>query len=301
MSDLENVKFESKPSLRNPYIICGLNGSFNTGNASVGGVEYLISQFDAVKFAEMPASRYHVYQIPGIDSLRPTFRMEDGILTESHLPHNEFYYTKNAGPEHDLILLSGDEPSLNWEEYAEAVVDLASQFGATRLYSINSLLDVSPYTREPLISCTCTDANVKQEMEGYSVTFSNRQGMGNFGQMLIFTCQNKGLEGVNFTVRVPCYPEFNVFLGDSPKSVKAVLVRLKDLMNIDMDFGDLDSEISDMEGKLDFVRQQNPKFNALIEELEKKYIEMPYEESFEISPSEAVRLAEEFLKNNDDS
>jgi len=100
---------------------------------------------------------------------------------------------------------------------------------------------------------------------------------------------------------VPCYPEFNVFLGDSPKSVKAVLVRLKDLMNIDMDFGDLDSEISDMEGKLDFVRQQNPKFNALIEELEKKYIEMPYEESFEISPSEAVRLAEEFLKNNDDS
>lgn len=300
MSNLENVKFESKPSLRSPYIICGLNGSFNTGNASVGGIDYLISQFDAVKFAEIPASRYHVYQIPGIDSLRPTFKMEDGILTESHLPRNEFYYAKNTSPEHDLILLHAEEPSLNWEEYAEAVVALASHFGATRLYSICSLLDVSPYTREPLISCTCTDTNVKQEMEEYHVTFSNRHGMGNFGQMLIYTCQKNGLEGVNFTVRVPCYPEFNVFLGDSPKSVKAVLVRLKDLMNIDMNFDELDSEIVDMEGKLDFVRQQNQKFNALIEELEKKYIEMPYQESFDISPSEAVRLAEEFLKHNED-
>ena len=300
MRNQDNLKFDSKPALRKPYIICGLNGSFNGGDVSVDGVDYFISQFNGVKFAEMPASRYHIYQIPGVESLRPAFKMQDGLIVESQLPVNQFYYATNPGSEHDLILFLGDEPSLKWEEYAETVVDLAIEFKASRLYSMCGILDMSPYTREPLISCTCTDAKVKQEMGNYHVTFSNREGMASFGQMLIYACKKKGLEGVNFTVRVPCYPEFNVFLGDSPKSLKAILVRLKDLMHFDMNFDKLDSMIKEMEGKLNFVRQQNPNFNTFIEELEKKYIEMPYQESLDISPSDAVRLAEEFLKHNKD-
>jgi proteasome assembly chaperone (PAC2) family protein len=300
MGSLDNVKFHSKPALRKPYIICGLNGSFNAGNVSVGGVNYFINQFHGVEFAEMPASRYHIYQIAGSESLRPVFKMQDGLIVESLLPVNQFYYATNPGSEHDLILFLGYEPSLNWEEYAETIVDLACDFGAARLYTFCGLLDRVPYTREPLISCTCTDIKVKQEMEKYHVTYSNREGMASFGQMLIYACKEKGVEGVNFTVRVPCYPEFNVLLGDSPRSLKAVLVRLKDMIHFDMNFDELDSMIKEMEGKLNFVRQQNPNFNTFIEELEKRYIEMPYQESLDISPSDAVRLAEEFLKKNKD-
>ena len=299
MNSHDNLIFNSKPALRKPYIICGLNGFFNGGNVSAGGVSYFINQFKGVKFAEMPASRYHIYQIPGVESLRPVFKMQDGLIVESLLPTNQFYYATNPGSEHDLILFLSNEPSLYWEEYADTIVDLARDFGAARLYSMCGILDMTPYTREPLISCTCTDARVKQEMENYHVTFSNREGMASFGQMLIYTCKKKGLEGVNFTVRVPCYPEFNVFLGDSPKSLKAILVRLKDLIHFDMNFDELDSMIKEMEGKLNFVRQQNPNFNTFIEELEKNYTEMPYRESLDISPSDAVRLAEEFLKNNE--
>lgn len=299
MASEDNVNYIDKPSLQKPYIICGLTGSFNSGNVSIGGVNYFINQFNAVKFAEMPASRYRIYQIPGVDSLRPVFRMEDGLITESRFPANEFFYAK-TGSDHDLILFRGDEPNINWEEYAATIADVALQFGAVRLYSMGAILDMTPYTREPLLSCTCTSAEVKAEMETYSVTFSNREGMGSYGQMLVYTCREKGLEAVNFTARVPCYPDFNVFLGESPKSVKAILIRLRDLMHCDIDFSKIDKDISDMEGKLDFVRQQNPNFNTLIEELEKQYVEMPYEESLGLSPDDAVRLAEEFLKNNGD-
>jgi proteasome assembly chaperone (PAC2) family protein len=300
MGSQDNVKFYSKPTLRKPYVICGLSGSFNAGGISVGGVNYFISQFNGVKFAEMPASRYHIYQISGVESLRPVFKMQDGLIVESILPVNQFYYAINPNSEHDLILFLGYEPSLYWEEYAETIVDLACDFGASRLYTFCGLLDRIPYTREPLISCTCTDIKVKQEMENYHVTFSNRKGMVSFGQMLIYACKKKEVEGVNFTVRVPFYPEFNVLLGNSPKSLKAVLVRLKDLIHFDMNFDELDKAIKEMEGKLNFIRQQNPDFNAFIEELEKKYIEMPYQESLDISPNDAVRLAEEFLKKNKD-
>jgi proteasome assembly chaperone (PAC2) family protein len=300
MSGSDRVIFDSKPTLRDPYIVCGLNGWVNGGEVSVFGLNYLIKQFGGVKFAEMPTSRYHIYQIPGIESLRPVFRMEEGIIVESHLPEDQFYYAKNPASEHDLIFFLGTEPSLKWEEYAETVVSLASDYKATRLYALCGILDRTPYNREPKISCTCTSAEVKEEMEKYNVTFSNREGSATFNQMLIYTCQKKGLEGVNFTVRVPCYPEHNVFIGYSPRSIKAVFVRLKDLMHLDMDFEELDDAIKEVEGKLDFFRQQNPKFNTFMEELERNYVETPYQESLDISPSDAIRLAEEFLKNNEE-
>lgn len=298
MSKLDYLKFESKPSLRKPYLVCGLNGSFNSGNVSAGGIDYFINQFGAVKFAEMPASRYHIFQMPGVDTIRPVFKMQEGLIVKANLPVNEFYYSTNTGSENDLILFRGYEPAINWEEYAENVIDLACSFGAVRLYSTCGILDMTPYTREPIISCTCTDSKVKREMENYEITFSNREGMASYGQMLIYTCQKKGLEGVNFTVRVPCYPEFNIFLGDCPKSLKAILVRLRDLMHFNMDFNEIEAEIKDIDEKLNIIRRNNPNFDTLLTELEKKYIDTPYHESLGISPSDAVKLAEEFLKKN---
>jgi proteasome assembly chaperone (PAC2) family protein len=300
MNTQDNIIFESRPTLKNPYFISGLRGWVNGGEVSAVGINYFINQFNAVKFAEMPASRYHIYQVPGLESLRPVFKMENGLITETHLPKNQFYYAKNTGSGHDLILFQGNEPSLNWEEYAETVVNLAVEFGAARFFSLCGLLDRSPYTREPLISCTCTGEEIKEEMENYNVTFSHRQGPATYNQMLIYTCQQKGLEGVNFTVRVPCYPEHNIFIGYAPKSLKAVLVRLKALMHLDMSFDDLDEEIKEVEDKLDSFRQQNQEFDTYLEELEKDYTEMPYQESLDISPDDAVRLAEEFLKDNGD-
>jgi hypothetical protein len=82
--------------------------------------------------------------------------------------------------------------------------------------------------------------------------------------------------------------------------MKAVLTRLNHLMHLDMNFDELDNAIKEVEGKLDFVRQQNPQFNTYIEELEKDYVEMPYQEPLDISPNDAIKLAEEFLKKNKD-
>jgi len=298
MNEKDNLKLDSRPNLRKPYIICGLNGWGNSGEVAIGGIDYIIKKFKGKKFAAMPASHYNIYQIPGIESLRPIFKMQEGLITEINLPENQFYYAVNPESDHDLILFKGTEPNINWEEYADNVVSLACDFGASRLFAFGGLLERIPYNREPRISCTCTNAIVKDEMDKYNVMFSNREGPATFNQMLVYTCRKKGLEGVGLTVRVPCYPECNVAIEYSPKSIKAVLIRLNHIMHLNMDFEDLNDAIKELEGKLDFVRQQNPQFKNYIEELEKDYVEMAYQEPLDISPNEAIRFAEEFLKGN---
>jgi len=137
-------------------------------------------------------------------------------------------------------------------------------------------------------------------MEKFNVTFSSREGPASFNLMLLHTCQKKGLDGLNLTVRAPYYPEFNIAIDYSPKSIKAVLVRLTALMNLQTNFEEMDKTITELENKLDTIRQQNPQFNTYIEELEKTYVEMPYQEPLNITPHEAVRFAEELLRENQD-
>ncbi len=300
MEQRDSLILHSRPTLRSPYIVCGLNGWVNGGDVSVGGINYLIGQFKGAKFAEMPTSHYHIYQVPGVESLRPVFKMEDGLIVESHLPKNQFYYAVNPASDHDLILFLGTEPNLNWEEYADTVVTLACDFGASRLYTFGGVLDRSPYNREPKMSCTCTSVKVKNEMEKYNVNFSSREGPATFNIMLLHACKKRGLDGVNLTVRAPYYPEFNIIIDYSPKSIKAVLVRLNYIMHLNMNFDELDKAIRELEGQLDFIRKQNPQFNTYMEELEKDYVEMPYLEPLDISAHEAIRLAEEFLRENKD-
>ncbi len=299
MDEKNSVKYDSRPNLRSPYVVCGWNGWLNGGDVSIGGIAYLIRHLNAVKFAEIPASRYHVYQVPGVDNSRPIFKMDDGLIVETHLSKNEFYYALNSNSDHDLIFLLGTEPNLYWEEYTDTVVDFALSFKATRLYTFGAILDRTPYTREPKISCTCTSAEMKDEISKYGVTFSSRIGTASFNQMLIYSCQKKGLDGINFTGRVSYYPEFSVAIEYNPRSIKSVLIRLNDLMHLNLDFTELNEGIKELEGKLDFVRQQNAQFNTYIDELEKEYVEIPYE-SFDISPNEAIKFAEEFLRENKD-
>ena len=299
MDEKSWLVYDSRPKLRRPYIICGVDGSLNAGNVSVGGIQYLIRHFNATKFAEITTSRYHVYNMPGDQGLRPIFKMDDGLIVETYFPKDEFYYATGPRSGHDLVFFLGTEPNLYWEEYADTVVGLAGDLGASRLYAFGAILDRSPYAREPRITCTCTSARVKEEMARYKISFSSREGAATLNQVLLYACQKKGLDGVALTARAPFYPEFNLAIEYSPRSIKAVLARLNDLMHLGLNFGELDDGIKENQNKLDSFRQQNAQFNTYIEELEKAYSETPYE-TLDISANEAVRLAEEFLRKNKD-
>ena len=300
MDEIDNLEFITKPPLRSPYLVCGLNGWLNSGDVAVGGIKYLIEQFKAKLFAEIKTPRFHIYQIPGVHNARPVFKMEDGVIKETDFPKNQFYYAGNPSSEHDLIFFLGTEPNLYWEDYGDTVLALARSFGVTRIFTFGAIYDRSPYNREPNVTCTCTNSKIRDEMKNYTVIMSSREGMATINLMLLYAFQKGGLEGVNLTVRVPYYPEFNVGLDYSPRSVKAILERFNHLMKMGINFNDLDKEISEIESKLDSIRKKNVEFNTYIEELEKNYTETPYQEPFDISPDEALKFAEELLKDNRD-
>ncbi|MFC1860064.1 PAC2 family protein, partial [Chloroflexota bacterium] len=185
----------------------------------------------------------------------------------------------------------------NWEEYADAILSLADEFSVVRIYLLGGVLDKTPHTREPYVSCACSSDQLKEEMQKYSMQLSNYEGPGSFATTLLHFCQDRGGQMVSLTARATYYPEFNIVIPYNPKTIRAVVKRLNAMLHLELDISDLDKQAGEFESKLNFMASQNPRFQAYVEELE-NFSEVKYEEPLGISPDEAVRLAEEFLKEN---
>lgn len=298
MEGQDNLLFKGKPRLRHPYMVCGTGGWVDGGESATGSIQYLTKKLGAKEFAEMPVDRFHIFQVPGVPSLRPHVRTKDGILREYRSPRNVFFYWRNRKADNDLILFLGTEPNLNWEEYTNTVLNLAKEFETRRIYLLGGVLDKVPHTREPNVSCLCSSKEVKEEMKKYGVQFSNYEGPGSFATSFIHICKAEDMEVVNFMSRATYYPEFNIHIPRNPKSIRTLIRRLNNLLRLDLDTSDLDGQVREFEDKLEFMASHNPEFRTYIKELEKEYIEVRYEEPLDISADEAVRIAEELIKRS---
>ena len=296
MNRRRNLVSTEKPRLRRPYMVCGISGWVDGGECATGTIKYLVGKLGAKKFAEIPINRFHIFQVPGQVSLRPQVKVEDGILKQHWLPRNEFFYWVNTNGGSDLILFLGTEPNLNWEEYADVILSVTEEYTVTRVYLLGGVLDKTPHTREPNVSCVCSSNEVRQEMQKYGVQFTNYEGPGSFSTTMHHICQNNGIQSVSFMARATYYPEFNILVPHNPKSIRAVVRRLNSLLCLNLDISDLDTQVREFEEKLGFMVSHNPEFQTYVTELEKEYIEVKYEEPLEISADEAVRIAEELLK-----
>ena len=296
MAKQSNLQFLEKPELRQPYLICGINGWVDGGEAATGTTQYLIKKLKAKKFAEMPLDRYHVFQVPGQLSLRPQIKIADGLLKQHVFPRNEFFYWVDPHSGHDLILYLGTEPNTNWEEYTENILNLAADYSASRIYVLGGVLDKTPHTREAGVFCACTSKELRQEMLKYSMQSSNYEGPGSFSITMLHLSQKRKMPMVSIIARSTYYPEFNIVIPRNPKAIKAITLRLNSLFHLNLDLSDLDQESDELEVKLNFMASHNQEFQAYIEELEKEYVEVKYEAPLDLTANEAVQLAEEFLK-----
>jgi len=289
-----------KPHLKRPHMVLGISGWVDGGLAATGSVEYLVNKLGARKFAEIPVSRFHIYQVPGQLVLRPYINIEEGILTHHRFSENVFYYWINPDEDHDLILFWGTEPNLNWEEYADSILGVVEEYSVDRIYLLGGVLDRTPHTREPVVSCACSSKELKEEMGKYNVQYTNYEGPGRFGTTLLYMCQQEGKPMVALTTRVTYYPEFNILIPRNPKSIRSIMKRLEPLLHLPSDISDLDRECAEFEEKLNYMMSKNAELQAYVKELEKDVAEVPLEESLDMSGDEAVRLAEEFLKEKKD-
>ena len=270
---MESLEIYSKPQLKNPIMIMGFSGWMDGGDVSTGTIQYLRFKLQAKRFAEIDAQRFYLFNFPGAmyetAQFRPFTKIQDGLITDFQFPQNEFFYEEK----NDLILFSGKEPNINWDEYAHCIFKIAEEFGVKKIYFVGSVAGPTPHTRGVRISCSVSDIKQKAELKDHGIRLTNYQGPSSFTTLLTKLSPDKGIEMTNFVAEIPVYIQTR-----NPKGIQAVIEKLVQLLKIDINLSDLSIKSVHFEKKIDGLVHDQPLLAAQIKKLEENYDKEYFEE-----------------------
>jgi len=264
---MEDLIIYEESNLKASSMVLTFSGWMDGGNVSTGTVEYLKNKLKAKKIAEIQPQKFYIFNLPGamqeVAQFRPYCKIQDGILTNFQYPENDFFYDKR----NNLILFSGKEPNLRWDEYANCIFSIVNKFGAKRMYFVGSVAGLTPHTREPRISCSSSSERQKTQLKDYDVKFSNYQGPASITTLLTRLSRKKRIEMINFVAEIPMYIQ-----AKNPKAVQALTRRITKLLGIiDIDLTDLSTLSNKFEKNINNLVAEQPKLLEQIKRLEQDY------------------------------
>jgi len=262
----DKLRIYEAPRFQNPRLVMGFSGWMDGGDVSTGTVQILAERLGAQRFAEILPEGFYIYNFPGEMELatlfRPHCRIQDGQVRAFNLPENLFF----GAPEHGLILFLGKEPNVAWEDYADCIFELCSDFGVQVIYFIGSVSGLVPHTRDPHLSCSVSNGDMKPLFEQYGIGFSNYEGPASIVTYLTAHARDRGINMVNLVATVPAYVQ-----GRNPKCIDAVVRRLAGILSIDVHLDDLRAAADDFEKKLSEVVSEQPELAESVIKLEQDY------------------------------
>jgi len=262
----DKLNIYEKPHLNKPRMLLGFSGWMDGGEVSTATVRCLIEKLDARMFAQIESEGFYIYNFPGsmeITSLfRPHTRIKDGLVESYETATNTFFYNE----QNNLILFLGKEPNLRWQEFADCIFSVCSEFGVKMLYFIGSVAGLVPHTREPRLFCSVSDAKLKETFQHYGVKFTNYEGPASIVTYLTANASERDLSMASFIATIPAYVQ-----GNNPKCIEAVTRRLVGILELEMELDDLRDDSDDFEKKLNEVVQEQPELAGNIRRLEEDY------------------------------
>lgn len=260
------LKIERNPQFASPRLILGFSGWMDGGDVSTGTIKYLREKLDAEQFARIEPAGFYIYNFPGtmeISSLfRPHTKMKDGLVQKYDPPANNFY----GSSEHNLILFSGKEPNLNWEQYADCIFELCEKFGIRRFFFVGSVAGLTPHTREPRMTFSMSDEKLKTLLPQQGVRFSNYQGPAALTSYLLSRAPAQGVDMLSMVAEIPAYVQ-----GYNPRCIEAAVRVLSHMLDLRINLDDLREMGDDFEKRLTEIISDQPDLAKKISELEADY------------------------------
>jgi proteasome assembly chaperone (PAC2) family protein len=260
------LKIIDNPDLHNTRLLMGFSGWMDGGEVSTGTIKYLIDKLEAQKFAEINPEGFYIYNFPGSMEMtalfRPHTRIRKGLIKSFEVPSNEFFYSE----QHNLILFSGKEPNLQWEEFADCIFSLCREFGVEMVYFIGSVAGLVPHTREPRFISSVSDAQLKETLQQYGTRFTDYEGPASFITYLSIHCTKQDLKMATLVATIPAYVQ-----GNNPRCIESVIKRTAGILGLQVELDDIRAIGDEFEKKLSDAVEEQPELVANIRKLEEDY------------------------------
>jgi len=214
-----DIKFFKKPVFKEPVMIAAWPGM---GLLAVISADYLRKKLDAELFAELYSPKNSVF-------------LRNGVIEPAKVKHL-FYYWNNL-----IICIGEAQPPtpLEVRMLAEDVLNVAEEFGVKRIYT----LAASPaFEREELkVFGIVNKEELLKEVSRYVPIAKGEGDITGLNGVLLGVAKERNLDGICLLgqIRYMDVPQF--------RSARLVLEVLTKMLNIEIDFLELDKEAEKIE------------------------------------------------------
>lgn len=235
-TDTEIIWEDEKPELEEPLLVEGLTGIGHIGRTAV---HYLIDHLETEKLAEVISHHFPHWAIVNDDK-------------ELDILKNELYLYEREG-ERDVIFLIGDAQSIDPQghyEVAHSILDIVDEWGTEEIVTIGGYGTGEMIEDEPDVFGVVTDKEDKDKYEELGVSFDHSVGqiVGATG-LLLGIGKRYGMHGVALLGETPG------FLLSDPKATESVLEVLGKMLDMDIDYDNLDEKVEEVEEVMKRVQE----------------------------------------------
>jgi proteasome assembly chaperone (PAC2) family protein len=282
----DELRIESRPHLDRPVMIAAFRGWNDGGQgASLAGA-YLARAWAAQRFADIDPENFYDFQ-----ATRPLVSLTDGFSREIEWPETAFFHAPLPGGGRDAILVLGIEPNLRWRTFCEYVAAVARDFEVDLVITLGSLLADVPHTRTAPVTGSATDAEL---VERLGLSASRYEGPTGIVGVLHDAVTRAGIQSASLWAAVPHY----VSLTPSPRAAKALVDRLAELLECDVDTAELDEAADSYAQQVSEAVASDAETATYVEELERRADELSDDDEIPSGDAIAAELTR-FLREHE--
>ena len=241
--------------LREPVLVVQLEGWIDAGTAGNGAMNALLNALDTTLLAS-----FHVDYLLDQRARRPFLKVADGVSSGLSWPAIELFSARDHEGR-DILLLSGPEPDYQWRNFARDAVELGRELGVRQMYGLGAFPSPVPHTRPVPLVCTASTAEAAQEVGFMPGTFEVPAGIQ---AVLERGFAGADIPAVGLWARVPHYLAAMPY----PAASLALLERLAQLAQLDLDLTELRRATVEARERLDLLVAADPRFPDLVSGLE---------------------------------
>jgi proteasome assembly chaperone (PAC2) family protein len=285
MSD--DLLWERHPQLERPVLVAAFRGWNDGGQGASLAAGYLAKRWEGERFAEIDAESFYDFQ-----ATRPHVSLVEGMTRKLDWPENGFFHARIPGTDRDAVILMGTEPNLRWRTFSNLVLGLAQDLGVDRVVTFGSLLADVPHTRPSPVTAAATDESMMEEL---GIEPSRYEGPTGIVGVLLDACRTAGITSLSLWAAVPHY----VSHAPSPRAALALVRRLGELMEIEVDTAELEQAADEYSEQVSEAVSADADTAAYVEELERRVDMLHAEEDLPSGDTLAAELTR-FLRERDE-
>lgn len=253
---MDHLRIDRRPELHDPVAIIAFSGWNDAASAATSAARFVIRRLGARRFASIDPEAFFDFR-----ETRPSVRINASGRREIVWPSIEFFYARNAGGPHDVIVGIGVEPNLRWNTFARSCGALFSDLGGALTVSLGALMADVPHTREVRVTGTAIDLALAEKLD---LTTSRYEGPTGILGVLQTVLRDTGSPAASLWANVPHY----ITTAQNPRATAALLRRLQPIIGLEFDYADLTAAGERFVAEVDTAISGNPEIVEYVRRLE---------------------------------